>query len=536
MALSAASAHNISKSFSVSVLVFALLFGAAALWGTDKRILGLFHDDGIYAVVGKALAQGDGYRIASLPGAPAQTKYPFSYSFLLFPLWLLDPAFPHNIALLKGLNIVILAAIFVVAAIYYRRYADGSTGAALWFAVLVCANPIIFGFTDYVLSDLWLVLLTLCALTLCGGAEADRGRISRLLLLSALIGLACLSRAAALPLVIAGAVHGFATRGWRGGGIFLSAVLLFVAPWLTWLWSHSQPPTDSLFAYYTAYDATAIPHQHWSIVQGNAYYLADMLRLIYLTPLLPGVGYLLAFFSLVGVLALARRENLFAWVYLLTSIALLLLWPFHPGRYLAPLVPLILLFLFRGMALARSWLDGALSHVALWQWLSRVAWSPVLIILLLDGVWLSGYLLIRDERTTRGLYGRRLPYSWTGFEESFAWVRAHTEPDALLATAYDPMYYLYTGRRSIRPALHRPASYFYPYGSTQPDVGSVQEIKPQLVKLGIGYLIIDPMDGYAEGKATVKLFDELVRSFGNQAEKVFTSTDGMHRIYRLAAE
>ena len=151
-------------------------------------------------------------------------------------------------------------------------------------------------------------------------------------------------------------------------------------------------------------------------------------------------------------------------------------------------------------------------------------------------MWLSGYLLSRDERTTRGLYGRRLPYSWGGFEESFAWVRAHTGPDARLATAYDPMYYLYTGRRSIRPALHRPASYFYPYGTNQPDVGSVQEIKPQLVKLGIGYLIIDPMDGYAEGKASVKLFDELIRSFGNRAENVFTSTDGMHRIYRLAAD
>jgi hypothetical protein len=154
--------------------------------------------------------------------------------------------------------------------------------------------------------------------------------------------------------------------------------------------------------------------------------------------------------------------------------------------------------------------------------------------LILNGVWLSAFLLLRDEQTVRGLNGNRLPYGWAGFEESFAWLREHAAADAVLATAYDPMYYLYTGRRAIRPALHRPASYFYPYGQTKPDVGTVDEIKPQIVKMGVDYLIIDPMAGYAEGKATIKLFESLVQSFGDQAEPVFTSGDGKHKIFRIA--
>ena len=136
----------------------------------------------------KRLQQGDGYRIVSLPSAPAQTKYPFLYSYLLSWLWALNPSFPQNIALLKGLNVAVFVAIFFVAAIYYRRSASGSTTAAVLFAVLVCGNPIIFGFTDYVLSDLWLVLLSLCALALCAGAEADRASSFRLLLLAGVIG------------------------------------------------------------------------------------------------------------------------------------------------------------------------------------------------------------------------------------------------------------------------------------------------------------------------------------------------------------
>ena len=141
----------------------------------------------------------------------------------------------------------------------------------------------------------------------------------------------------------------------------------------------------------------------------------------------------------------------------------------------------------------------------------------------------TGHPRLRPAQST-------MPYAWSGFEESFAWIRQHTATDALLATAYDPMYYLYTGRRAIRPALHRSVTYFYPYGNAHPDVGSVEVIKPQLDKLKVGYLVIDPMDGYAEGNATLRLFDGLVAAYGDRAKNVFTSMDGKHRIYALAVD
>ena len=522
----------------VSVIVLSLLLAAAAFWGLDKRIVGLFHDDGIYTVVGKSIAEGNGYRIVSLPTAPAQTKYPFAYSFLLSWFWLLKPSFPQNILFLKSLNVLVLVAIFLVAVAYYRRFTGESSAAALLFGLLVCCNPIIFGFTDYVLSDLLFVLLTLMALALCTGPDAGYVRRSRAMSLAIIAGVACLSRLAAIPIVIAGAVYTAVQTGWRSTVWFAFTVALLIAPWLMWLWYYGQPPTDSLFAYYAGYRAEgtagiAAMMPTWPILQGNAYYLAAMLQMLFLTPLLPGLGFVFAFFCVIGAILHARGGNIFAWSLLLCSVALLFVWPFHPGRYLAPLAPLLVMFLFCGMARVSSWIKAILKKTASGVWLSRLIWSPALILLLLEGVWLSGYLLIRDDQTTRGLYGNRLPYSWSGFEESFAWIRAHTPPDAVLATAYDPMYYLYTQRRAIRPALHRPQSYFYPYANVQPDVGLVDEIKPQLVKLKISHLIIDPLDGYAEGKATTKLMEELVRSFGSSAEKVFTSSDGKHRIYHL---
>jgi hypothetical protein len=537
-----ATIENLSHRFIVTVIALGLLLGAAAFWGANKSILGLFHDDGIYVVVGKSLAQGDGYRILSLPAAPAQTKYPFLYSYLISWLWALEPSFPQNIALLKALNVAILVALFFTAVVYYRRCNRDSTVGAVLFGLVVCTNPIIFGFTDYVLSDLLLALLTLTALALCAGVNGANSSVSHLLVLAAIGGLACLTRSAGLPLVFAGVVHAFVFRGWRGAGWFSMAVALIVAPWLIWSYLHAQQPADSLFAYYTGYDFAGAPggdlsawlSSRFAIVAGNLRYLFDMFDLVYLTPLLPGSGILIGCVSLWGLIASGRRYEPFMWSLVIFFLVLLLIWPFHPGRYLAPLAPLIVLFLFRGLSSIQIWLHARLADFSL-QWLAKLAWCPLGIVLLLNGVWLSGYLLIVDDRTTRGLYGRRAPYGWAGFEESFAWVRAHAAPEALLATAYDPMYYLYTGRRAIRPALHRPATYFYPYGHPSPDVGTVAEIKPQLEKLRIDYLIIDPMDGYAEGRATMRLFEELVLTYGGQAEKVFTSGDGKHKIYRIVS-
>ena len=529
-----------SRGFVASVVLVSLLVGCAAYWGTNKQILGLFHDDGIYVVVAKSLYRGDGYRIISLPSTPPQTKYPFLYSYLLSWLWVLNPIFPQNIGVLKALNSAILTAILIVGIAYYRRHFSDSNIGAILFALIVCTNPIVFTYTDYVVSDLLYVFLALGALTVCQRS----GSTSNSILLTVISGLACLTRLAAAPLVLAGSVEAFLSTHWKGVAYFIGGVLLFVAPWLLWasLWPHYAP--DSLFGYYSAYDlsgtkvrelSTLVKH-HWVIVASNARYLIDAFDFLYLLPLLPGLGLVIALLTGIGLIYSIRRKQAFAWCFFLSSVTLLLIWPFHPSRYMAPLVPILVLFLFRGMAAVEHWLQSVRREFALISLVAKLAWSPALLIVLLNGVWLSSYLLIDDSSTTRGLYGRRLPYAWQGFEESFAWVRENTKPDALLATAYDPMYHLYTGRRAIRPALHRSGTYFYPYGQANPDVGSSGEIKPQLDKLGVKYLIIDPLDGYAEGKATLRLLDQLVNSYGAKATHVFTSSDGKHRIYALKQE
>src|SRR5215510_10920899 len=176
------------------VIFFGLLVGGASYWSSNKEALGLFHDDGIYAVVAKSLSDGAGYRIISLPTAPDQTKYPFLYSFVLSWLWSLDAKFPDNIGLLKAANAGFLAAVFVLSYLFYRRHVAGEESESLLFAVLVSINPAVFSFTDFTVSDILLLLLSLSAFVIFDASEQCTSRPGSLTLLAVIVGLGCLTR------------------------------------------------------------------------------------------------------------------------------------------------------------------------------------------------------------------------------------------------------------------------------------------------------------------------------------------------------
>src|SRR5688500_4245202 len=89
------------------------------------NIIGLFHDDGIYTVVAKAISDGIGYRIISLPGEPYQTKYPFLYSYLLSWSCSLNPHFPDNVSLLNFASACFYFTALLLAYVLYVRNSNG---------------------------------------------------------------------------------------------------------------------------------------------------------------------------------------------------------------------------------------------------------------------------------------------------------------------------------------------------------------------------------------------------------------------------
>jgi hypothetical protein len=192
-------------------------------------------------------------------------------------------------------------------------------------------------------------------------------------------------------------------------------------------------------------------------------------------------------------------------------------------------------FLFRGVQVVEVHLNSIMSSAARKKIVSHLVQATFALVVVLHAGWIANYMFNfnKDVSTTRVWFGKRLPASWQGFSETFEWIRNNTDESAVLATVFDPMYYLYTGRRSIQPGLYKPATYYYPYGQAVPEVGSPDEIKAQFKSLGVGFLLIHPLSGHGEGDAYSKLWTELVRSYHDRLKLVFISSDAKHRIYSL---
>src|SRR5207249_6648125 len=81
-----------------------LVIGGHLLFRLSREfMIGALNDDGVYVVLGKAIAQGDGYRSIHLVGAPLQVRYPPALPLLLAVPWALAGtlgAVPATVAVL----------------------------------------------------------------------------------------------------------------------------------------------------------------------------------------------------------------------------------------------------------------------------------------------------------------------------------------------------------------------------------------------------------------------------------------------------
>ena len=524
-----------------SMVVILVLAMSALAFFSAPHIIGLFHDDGIYTVVAKAISEGNGYRIISLPGEPYQTKYPFLYSYLLSWAWSLNPHFPDNISLLNFASACFYFAALLLAYVLYVRNSNGGRFDALFFVFLIGANAWVFSMTSYPLSDIPFMAACLCCLALSNPANGFLSRTKTIVLLSASVAIAFMLRQAGVALIFAGLVHFLLSGKRKEFYLYVAIVGCLILPWILWQAMHGSAAVDNpLFAYHQSYESPAVflaasnPSAASQIIWDNSRYLVfsvdNMTLRLHIVPELRIVIYPLMLWGLVSIM---RRQTIFFNAFLLFYSGLILSWPFHPARYSMPLVPVLLLSLFHGVQSATAIVGSR----------TRMAWSativamvvriPIAIVVLLMIGWLWNYVHVDRNKYLILWNGSRTSYGWSGFSETFSWLKQNTQSDDVLATAYDPMYYLYTGRKAVRPWIHRPETYFYPYGNATPELGSIEDIKETLEKLGVRFLIVDPLEGYSEIAAAAELFENLLKSYEVRPELLFESSDGLHRVYVL---
>ncbi|MGE0821072.1 MAG: hypothetical protein AB7G75_26155 [Candidatus Binatia bacterium] len=512
----------------------------------NNPVLGLFHDEGLYVTLAKSLSEGQGLRLLNLPTAPVQTKYPILYPYLLSWAWWLNPAFPDNAFLLKSINGVFFFAVLVITSLWIYRCFNENKNAALIAAALAVAlvgsNPAIFSIVNRPLSETLFLMFVLLALLGFDQKEDARFSFVHVAFLGIVAALAYLTRTVGAAVIGAGGLHLLVRHRWRLLVIYSLTVALFFVPWTYWQQLHRPDHIESqILLYYVSYNyqppAFILIWSDWSrawlIVWGNLRYTFDSFASLFLLNALPILKYWVYPLLGIGAVVSLRKQTVFLWSFLLLYGFLILTWSWHPARLMVPLIPLLVLFLLRGAYAMQTFLQ---THIQVPWVQNRVGFwvmLPFAALLTLNGMWLSLYVSESPENSLRLWFGKQALYSWQGFEETFAWIREHTKEKDILASAYDPLYYLHTGRQAIRPWFYKPETYFYPYGKAVADVGSAQEVKRELVALGVDYLVIDPIDSLTAEEAVSQLFAELLRSYEGQAREVFVSADGFHKVYAL---
>ncbi len=410
--------------------------------------VGALYDDAVYVELGKALASGAGLHYLHLPGTPAATHFPPGYPLLLAALWRLWPAFPANVFLFKLVNALLLA----VAAAWMARMARDRFGCAPWKAAAV-AVVLSIGVPSLVLSDVVMseplfLALALPALLLAERAvEADAG-LARALLAGVLAGIATLVRTQGVALVGALVLVQLLRRRYRAAAVSAGAAIVVVAPWTWWVHAHAgvlPAPARGIYGpyltwYVDALRAGGVPFVA-GVLGGTLRASTTMLQIMLSVVPAHAAG-------IVGLVLMCPLAALGAWrarsatpvtlIFVALFVAITLLWPYSPARFLFAVWPLLVALPAAGL-------------VALWRWeLPFPAPRRLRIALLaLAFVPVAGYA-VYNVRGYHGQWWESIPRErGLQLRTVIRAVRQTMPADAVVCGTDDAAIYLYTGRQAV---------------------------------------------------------------------------------------
>ncbi len=436
---------------------------------------GIYRDDALYFSSAKALAEGRGYILSSLPGNPPQTKYPVLYPWLLSWVWKWDPSFPANLVPSVCLTVLFSCAFLVIAFQMLRKL----KGVGDWPAVAivaVCASlPTFLLASGSVLSDSLFMALALAAALLADTAMRAGGRLPLAVLVGVLAGLSVITRSVGVAVVVGIVVAGLFRRALRQAvAVCLGAApFVLIALWVGRLslaasgggvrgYSPDLPlGWQQTFAYYISYP------KMWKFCVPNIYVFLSMLRgnlgafletpaWYWLHPTLrigssfaaTALSSPLIFIALAGILRQARSDE---WKPLHFIFALylgiLLLWNYPVmDRFLLLFVPLFCVGLWvEGKHLGRL-LGGALRAGRLGERVLAGVVLAGLAALAATAVWNTAQFYRPDPAAE--LQAARLRQDKA---QAYDWIRKNALQDDRIVACEDGRVYLYTGRQTVMP-------------------------------------------------------------------------------------
>jgi len=421
-------------------------------------LIGALNDDGVYVVLGKAIAEGAGYRSLHLVGEPVQLRYPPGLPLVLAIPWAVGGS---------------LAAVRATVAVLHPMVTGGAAALLWWYGrrrlalgawpLAVCAvSPLILDGTiqyfNLPLSEPYFVLGWAAALVLAGplldSSDPARTPVPRAAVLGLVLAATVLFRSAALALVPAVLLALAWRRRWLAAAWTAAGIAVPLAVWMVLraVWRARGPvssfPDDLGYWQWLGVKGPLglALHAGRSVVLSFIEYVPKLGTYL-VGNLVVGVGLVIAALAATAAAGVRLwREHVVLILSVIATGALTLAWPFVQGRLILPLLPFLGLLAAAGFAMAARRVPP---HLA---WAPRVALGVLVLAVTLRQ-------LDQREAAARAYWTGDLPAALSpitllAFRTPFIakvarWVRARAAPGDRIMVDAPASVYLYTGRHTV---------------------------------------------------------------------------------------
>ncbi len=506
------------------VLAAILILAAVVYVASFGSSVGHSIDDGIHIVAAKALALGEGLVMISDPASPPATQFPPAHSLFLVPVLLLFPDPPESTIPLQVVS-ALFALIFVLISWFWlRRYVPPAT--ALLMTGLVAFNPETVRFSGAVMAEMGYAATSMAALFFFEKATEDREQrpgYNMLLLVTVMMTMAYLFRSVGIALLLALPGLFILKRRIGRAGSLIIGFLILASPWLfksafigtpeyrTQFWLLDlENPTSGLIDIWGLFDRMWINGVTYATTTLPDHLLATLgsQRIIQYSEQL-GISLLLLMIQLtvtalvlIGFIRQLRSGLRGVELYMLVYGGMLLIWHTRiQWKYLAPITPILLLYIYTG---SRYMAERIISR----DWARRMVYA--FLCLMMVG---AGFRVADVVQQGWLVQGKEDPYA-----KAYGWLKRETTENSLLMGFDHLGLYLYTGRKALAPAM------------TRDPQGALEYID----RTGADYFVVQPRKTRNEGESfDVKFQDPVLEQYPERFSLVFKDTKSEISVYHV---
>ncbi len=524
----------------------------------NNYVLGFTHDDGIYAIAGKALAQGDGFWLLQMPGeGMPQVKYPILYPLLLSIAWTVNPNFPANLPLMNALTITFSVTGLGLMAGWFRFQKKFPLWLSLLLMPVVATNFFFLFYTSSIMSEGPYFCFSI--VTLWFAERAFTKKPTRdihwkdILILCLLCTLTFHTRILGVTLITAIGIWMLLQRQFKWAFIYGGITAAFtVLPWGLYLWLTRPHDVDAInhinvFAYsnYAQELLTNTESDYWQRVYDSfgflVYRLFEAMFNIFphfftiTSKILPDLQHsdtaktIIFYTTVIGAYILFGYyiSQFVSWfrqvankttplkhaftlpvVYLFIYLAIIMFWSYDSqiGRFILMLSPVFWYYFFKPIVELKNkapYFRNVLIGFFLVLTLSSMFKTINSIRLF------NEYKLIDTNGEMRNI--------WIDYGDAFEWIKNNTAHNAILASHNDAVFYLYTQRQTFflfPHSLHLMKEY-------NPD-DPLKQLWETILANKINYLILDP---YLIDRRLAQDYNPLAQMLLNQ------NKDHLHLVY-----